>query len=754
MTQARYAVAFFLTAFIAICSSPHVQGQQINRDDWLRQMKDEEGKVKAYIETQMKKTTFNDSLKQVLLSSSEFHEHPITDASSFIDANLRSYYRIQYFNTHPEAVAVYNPGRVSVEPLKEATFNAVIPPTSILCNYGDFETATSGNLTSQGYNGYVAAYPGAAVYPGSVCDFVPLSNVSYTNVGFGSWTNFLVTNNAPDPNVSALWQTHKGSKHAIRVNAGGPCPAPAEINMLQKSFTPSVTGRSKILFSYAMVAENPPYNHMAANTFFLARVLDNTGTEVGARVCLQGIPTSPFNLTPFVSCGWRDAKIMWKDWTCEEIQFDAQAGITYTIEFFVADCAGGMHFAYAYVDDICAQTCCPPAPENVKCEAVPEGNHISWNAVPDAIGYQVTIHSNDPACCKDSHIQFMSTWTVTGTDTLIPNTFTKCFSYTVNSICKDSTVSETLQKYCSCAPECPAPLNPRCNPVNGGSDLVWDPVPGATGYQVILHSNDPFCCGNNGAPQFMAVWTVTGTDTVVPSTFSGCFSWTVNTLCEAGLVSQSLQKYCSCTPPCQAPTNLTCYQLPYGSVLGWSTVPGAAYYKLVIYNNDPKCCHNGSLPFMAVFNTITTNYVIPTSFSQCFSWYVNTVCEDSSISQTLESSCSCSPDNPDPRLRSQAEENMSRIMSNMTERVQASAAPNPASTYIDFALLSLDQLAGDSKLVLYLYDINGREIMSKETGYNKNLRVNVEEFPTGTYIYEFKDAGKKIANGKVIIDRH
>jgi hypothetical protein len=523
--------------------------------------------------------------------------------------------------------------------------------------------------------------------------------------------------------------------------------------MLQKTFAPSTTGKAKILFSYAMVVENPPYDHLNANTFFLARVLDNTGTEVGSRICLPSSPYNPvYHTTPFIGCNLRDAKIMWKDWTCEEILFDAQAGKTYTIEFFVADCSGGMHFAYAYVDDICAQTCCPSAPENIKCEAVPEGNHISWDPEPTAIGYVVTIHSNDPMCCKDSDIQFMSSWTVTGTDTLVPSTFTKCFSYTVNSICKDSTVSESLQKYCSCAPECPPPANVKCFPVAGGSQLTWNPVAGAEGYQLILHNNDPFCC-NNGTPQFMAVWTVTGTDTIVPSTFSGCFSWTINTICDDDLISQSLQKYCSCTPPCQAPTDLQCVQISYGSVLSWSAVPNADHYELVIYNSDPFCCSGGTLPFMAVYTTITTNYVIPTTVSGCFSWYVNTVCEDGTKSQTLVKQCSCSPPRTESRpANDNVQEGPDNMVRNLDDHVRASAAPNPASEYIEFSLQSLDGPISNAKLILHLYDMTGREIIRKETSYNKNIILDVQAYPTGEYIYEFRDAGRRVAVGKVQIE--
>jgi hypothetical protein len=726
----------------------------------MEQMRHEELKIEAFTQEQMENATAVASIK-ALFEPGEEHDGP---GNAYLerlkDEHVHSYYRRQYLASHPEALAMYNPGRVALKP-KEGEQDNDGPANlgnNILCDYGDFETATAGTLAVQGYNGYEGAYSSAGA-----CSSIPFTNVAYTNVGFGNTDNFMVTHNVADPFVPALRQTNNNSAHAIRINAPSPCPPAARVNMLQKSFLAPASGKLRINFSYAMVAENPPYDHLGANTFFLARVLDQAGNEAGARICTPTTLANPqFQSTSTKACGLKDALIVWKDWTCEYIEFDAEANKTYTIEFFVADCLGAQHYAYAYVDDICADAVCcytsPPTPKNLKCAMVSNGSKLTWDPVPGAAYYKLFVTTFDPSCCRFVNPPYgMTVITNTPNPTFtVPTSVFSCFSWRVAVVMTDSCQSAMSDPKCSCSPPPPAPDSLKCTTLPDGSKLSWNPVPGAAYYSVYVTTFDPLCCPVANPPYgYSTIWNTSNLNITVPSTFAYCFSWKVETVMPDSSRSNFSATKCSCTPPPPPPTGLDCDSLPDGSsLLSWNPVAGAVHYKVIITTYDPACCPVSNPPYgySVEWYTNTPNITVASSFASCFSWKVVTVMADSAYSPFSITKCSC----PRQRtLRKGSNKNMALTGATTAEGpIGVTATPNPASQFVTFTLYGLGTDEATDGLTLYLFDLNGKEMMRKAISKAEKLELNVAAYSSGTYIYELRDRKKSRYKNKLVIEKH
>jgi hypothetical protein len=83
------------------------------------------------------------------------------------------------------------------------------------------------------------------------------------------------------------------------------------------------------------------------------------------------------------------------------------------------------------------------------------------------------------------------------------------------------------------------PGRPTCTDVPTGNKLSWTP-PAVTSnidhYEITIYSSDPYCCWNGGGSlPFVGLWTVYGTDTIVPTAYARCYSFTVTTICKDGM---------------------------------------------------------------------------------------------------------------------------------------------------------------------------------------------------------------------------
>ncbi|MDA9774602.1 T9SS type A sorting domain-containing protein, partial [Saprospiraceae bacterium] len=124
--------------------------------------------------------------------------------------------------------------------------------------------------------------------------------------------------------------------------------------------------------------------------------------------------------------------------------------------------------------------------------------------------------------------------TLGGCYTVVHEVVTPCGSCCYSrEICNDS---EGSLKISSSSVDCdllctlvtPAGLACTINKENA-AQLIWDEVPGATSYQVVMVFNDPDCCGGEGHTQGQVVNTEENFLTLglVPS----CFSWKVRAIC-------------------------------------------------------------------------------------------------------------------------------------------------------------------------------------------------------------------------------
>ncbi|MFK7922604.1 MAG: hypothetical protein AB8H47_11645 [Bacteroidia bacterium] len=84
---------------------------------------------------------------------------------------------------------------------------------------------------------------------------------------------------------------------------------------------------------------------------------------------------------------------------------------------------------------------------------------------------------------------------------------------------------------------CTVPTKPVCKLApNGYSVLSWNPVAGATGYQVQITINDPNCCEKTSTlPYSLPLINIpAGTTSFIPQVSYLCASWSVRAVCKGG----------------------------------------------------------------------------------------------------------------------------------------------------------------------------------------------------------------------------
>lgn len=343
-------------AFMAYMLTPAILNAQdngIQKKNFLQQMQTEEAKISKFINDKMKLPFPQEVLDEAFHTGHDHYhiEIPPSEKPLMERTFKRKYYRQLYFKENKDAVKKYNPG---VTNISNKTSNKTSGPQTLICTDGDFEDGVADLATYLGYGG-----DSAYVSQTGVCNFIPTTTSTLPFVAFGNTDFFSITNNVADPLIPSINQTNNNSAHAVRINAPTPCPHPwGDVNMLQKTFTTTTSGIQSVSFSYALVMEDP--SHGLQNPFFVARILDGAGVEQD-RICRvsDASNTAFYTVTPAGlggSCNY--TTIVSRDWTCESLTFNGSPNQTYTIEFFVADCALGGHFSYAYVDDICVN--CTP----------------------------------------------------------------------------------------------------------------------------------------------------------------------------------------------------------------------------------------------------------------------------------------------------------------------------------------------------------------------------------------------------------
>lgn len=241
-------------------------------------------------------------------------------------------------------------------------------PTMTPCGGGDFETEIDlgewqgafGTRSTMGSGAFPFANFVAGIFEGPI-NAGPVG-------GFGTSHQTWV-GAGPDP-IVPISLTPPGSAGAVRV---GNAMTKHGVDLISKTFTVPAN-RTSIKFWYALVLQNPQIDHPPSiQPYFWVRVSDSaTGAVIPGAADLGGgvdqvvaDKNNPF----FVSIpdptqpNAKGEFVVYRDWTCAQINLASHVGKRVTVEFITVDCDAGGHWAYAYIDNFCGD-----------CAGSPEGN--------------------------------------------------------------------------------------------------------------------------------------------------------------------------------------------------------------------------------------------------------------------------------------------------------------------------------------------------------------------------------------------
>ncbi len=145
-----------------------------------------------------------------------------------------------------------------------------------------------------------------------------------------------------------------GSTRSVRIGNAKPNYG---AELISKTFVVTAAN-SNISFWYAVVLQNPNdgFHSVAQQPSFKVRVLDQAGIEIPGLANLGGgsdeviaDSTNPF----FQVTHYANEALVYRDWTCAQINLASRIGQTVTVQFVTKDCGGGAHFGYAYLDNFC-----------------------------------------------------------------------------------------------------------------------------------------------------------------------------------------------------------------------------------------------------------------------------------------------------------------------------------------------------------------------------------------------------------------
>jgi hypothetical protein len=252
------------------------------------------------------------------------------------------------------------------------------PGTMTPCGNGDFDDKLDpdewqgayGLLPDYYYYNHIGNPPPAL---GSPINFAAFTTGLLFGTGIADINSHQTWVTAGTDPIVPISRTAQNSAGAIRI---GNAVQHYGCELLSKTFVVTAAN-SLISFWYAVVLQDPghPTNQ---NPFFWVRVLDAAGNIVpGAFDFGHGSDkliadsTHPFFYTqtgtPPGYAPSSTTTIVYKDWSCAQIDLSTQVGKQVTIEFVTADCGQGGHWGYAYIDSFCGD-----------CGDSPTGN-ITYN---------------------------------------------------------------------------------------------------------------------------------------------------------------------------------------------------------------------------------------------------------------------------------------------------------------------------------------------------------------------------------------
>ena len=269
---------------------------------------------------------------------------------------------------------------------KNIVFEPTLMGPGAPCTNGGFElgntTSWEGSISTNGgiYTGCLILSPDLwpVIPPPTYTNGFVFQNNSATgwsDAYFGHHQIMPNTNWAPSGNDPILLQCNPpislsvippggvGGLHSIRI--GNPQKG-SRVSRIRQTFRNT---NNIFEFRYAYVLEESHTcnngNISGSEAFFIARLLDASGAEIpGCRlqdigkygtIGIEGtnVPSS-FNINGRLYSSLGVDSVYYKTWTCVTWNLNNSYNNTdVTMEYIVADCSGGAHFGYAYIDGAC-----------------------------------------------------------------------------------------------------------------------------------------------------------------------------------------------------------------------------------------------------------------------------------------------------------------------------------------------------------------------------------------------------------------
>ncbi|SNR15852.1 T9SS type A sorting domain-containing protein [Tenacibaculum jejuense] len=276
------------------------------------------------------------------------------------------------------------------------------------------------------------------------------------------------------------------------------------------------------------------------------------------------------------------------------------------------------------------------APKNLSND----GTFLSWDPVPNATEYIISVASKPVNCCNEPLLYFSDLSTNTNTIRIPDDLKNGCFAWEVKAVCTDGSISEPSEPSCYSKKDIdcenfPAPINLSTD----GTFLSWDAVPHATEYIISVASKPVNCC-NEPLLYFSDLRTNTNTIRIPDDLKNGCFAWEVKAVCANGDISEPSE------PSCYSKKDIDCENFPAPTNLSnndthllWDPVPHAVEY-IVSVASKPVICCDGPESYFSDLRTTTNSIQIPDDIKiGCFAWEVKAVCANGDISKPSEPIC-------------------------------------------------------------------------------------------------------------------
>lgn len=239
---------------------------------------------------------------------------------------------------------------------------------------------------------------------------------------FSNWQTYVGSNMTGTLNLSTFTPNLSPTQHAV-VTAGNDPVVGASLPMVAEGnysfklgnnntqngaeiMSYTFTAGSSLSFMYALVLQGAHPNP-AENGFFSFWI--STTNDLASSTAPGNLVVEPFKVNGntsdsfFRATSYNGEPLAWREWQTQCVTIPAQyVGQQLTIYFATADCSGGLHFGYAYIDALCKPM--PPVPVingpsvvcNIDTPIVFDGSSTSnesqyvWQAYEcDAAGNQI-----------------------------------------------------------------------------------------------------------------------------------------------------------------------------------------------------------------------------------------------------------------------------------------------------------------------------------------------------------------------------